>query len=195
MRDVVHTQRKADGLAQGVVIFHDQNAARRRLVRDQGVLASEVGGCVCWIGGRIHRLALVLQNFALFCYRLGDVGARRVDINSVLAGYDDEVHVFHRDRSKKGLVAHDQRAGEAASIFELDSNRPAIGYGNAAPIGDGDFAPLEFFEVQLNRDVLGQAEMDGAGVNKTVDVNRLKFGPNRIGKPKRASDDAHWVLS
>jgi hypothetical protein len=37
--------------------------------------------------------------------------------------------------------------------------------------------------------------MDGAGVNKTVDVNWLKVGPNRIEKPKRASDDAHRVIS
>jgi len=47
----------------------------------------------------------------------------------------------------------------------------------------------------LDRDVLWQAEMDGAGVNETVDVNGLKVGPNQIGKPKGAADDAHRVIS
>ena len=97
--------------------------------------------------------------------------------------------------NKTSNNTHDQRACKAVSVFEPNLNRAAVGDCQSTAIGDGDFSSLEFFEVQLNRDVLGQAKMDGARVNKTVDIDWLEVGANRIGKPKRASDDAHWVLS
>jgi hypothetical protein len=81
------------------------------------------------------------------------------------------------------------------SVLEPNLNRSAIRHHQATAVRNGDFASFQLFEVELDRDVLWQAKMDGASVNKTVDVNGLKVGPNRIGKPKAAADDAHRVVS
>ena len=58
-------------------------------------------------------------------------------------------------------------------------------------VGEGHFTLFQFPEIVLNGDMFRQAQVDGAGTDERIGLDRLQLGLGGIGKFKEGADDAY----
>jgi len=123
----------------------------------------------------------------------GNIGARGIDVDRMTIWNHDQIHVFHRYRSEQRFIAHHHCPREAASVLETNFHRAAIGNGDSVPIGQRDFALLEFLEIELYGHVFGQTKMHRAHIDQCERTDRLERPVGWVAKSKFAADDAHHI--
>src|SRR5262249_41669049 len=66
-----------------------------------------------------------------------------------------------------------------------------IGQHASRSIGERHFPPIELLELELQRDVLRDAQMGGSRVGERIDLDRPEVGPARVGKRYAGMSQTH----
>ena len=95
-----------------------------------------------------------------------NVGVLGIHIHTLQLGPQHQIHVLHRDGAKQHLVAQHHRTGEAAAVAEAHLHRPHVGHRAAVAISQHHLTPLQFRQIQLDRQMLRDAQMHRATVGQ-----------------------------
>ncbi len=107
---------------------------------------------------------------------------------------DDEIEVFHRNCTKQHFVAQDHGPRKPSAIADGNHDGTDVWHKLPRAVCERDFAPVGLFELKLNSDVLGNAEVHGPRVRQCVGFERRKIRAVRIGKPDTCVSQTHVGL-
>ena len=104
----------------------------------------------------------------LFGDGAGDVGVPGVHIDRSCFWEYDEIHVVHGDRSEKDFVAENECPEESSAILERELIRTHV---RQAVIGNCDNSLIENFEIQLECQIVRNAQMNGSSIGQSSGFN------------------------
>ena len=81
-------------------------------------------------------------------HRHRDIRRVRIDGHLEARGVDDQIHVFHRDRSEQYLIAQNERPANRMTAQEFDTHRRHVRNLMRLAVGENHFAGLERSQLQ-----------------------------------------------
>ena len=85
----------------------------------------------------------------------------------------NQIHIFHRYRTKENLVPHDNGTDIRHAILKFHFDRSDIWYHFLRSIRQGDFLLAGFVKGKLNSDMIWNDKMRGSSIGKCLYINRF----------------------